>query len=49
MVLLESSAFLITESILSKYDEEDGKGRDKLFNYFIKYKLKHMMENIGEF
>jgi hypothetical protein len=39
----------ITESILSKYDEEEGKGRDKLFNYFIKYKLKHMMENIGEF
>jgi hypothetical protein len=39
----------IKESILSKYDEEKGKGRDKLFNYFIKYKLKHMMENVGDF
>jgi len=24
-------------------------GRDKLFNYFVKYKLKNLMENIGEF
>lgn len=35
--------------ILNKYDEEAGKDRSKLFNYFIEYKLKHMMENIGEF
>lgn len=39
----------IKESVISKYDEESGKGRDKLFNYFIKYKLKHMMENVGDF
>lgn len=39
----------IKEQVLTKYQEEQGKGRDKLFNYFIKHKLKHMMESIGEF
>lgn len=39
----------IKEQILNKYNEEQGKDRHKLFNYFIEFKLKHMMENIGEF
>ena len=39
----------IKNQVLNKYEEEKGKGRDKLFNYFIKYKLKNMMESIGEF
>lgn len=39
----------IKEQILNKYNEEQGKDRQKLFNYFIDFKLKHMMENIGEF
>jgi 5'-3' exonuclease len=39
----------ISEAILNKYNEEAGKDRSKLFNYFIKYKLKHMMENVGDF
>lgn len=39
----------IKQQIVNKYEEESGKGRDKLFNYFIKYKLKNMMESIGEF
>lgn len=39
----------IKAQVLNKYQEESGKGRDKLFNYFIKYKLKNMMESIGEF
>jgi hypothetical protein len=29
--------------------EQEGKGRDKLFNYFIKYKLKNLTECISEF
>lgn len=49
LVDLSSVPSHIKEQVLTKYQEEQGKGRDKLFNYFIKHKLKHMMESIGEF
>lgn len=39
----------IREQVLNKYKEEEGKDKSKLFNYFIEYKLKNMMENIGDF
>ena len=39
----------IRKQVLDKYQEEDGKDRSKLFNYFIAYKLKNMMEHVGEF
>jgi 5'-3' exonuclease len=39
----------ISEAVVNKYNEEAGKDRSKLFNYFLKYKLKHMMENVGDF
>lgn len=39
----------IKEQVLAKYNEESGKDRSKIFNYFIKYKLKNLMENVGEF
>lgn len=39
----------LTQTIIDKYHQEGGKGRESLFNYFIKFKLKHMMENIGDF
>lgn len=39
----------IRKDVINKYNEEAGKDRSKLFNYFISNKLKHMMENIGEF
>lgn len=39
----------IRKQVLDKYNEEDGKDRSKLFNYFIAYKLKNMMEHVGEF
>lgn len=39
----------IREQILAKYNDEHGKDRSKLFNYFINYKLKNMMEHVGEF
>lgn len=39
----------IKQSIIQRYDEEAGKDRSKLLNYFISYKLKNLMENIGEF
>ena len=39
----------IKEAVISKYNEESGKDRSKLFNYFISHKLKLLMENVGEF
>ena len=39
----------IKNQVMTKYDEEAGKDRSKIFNYFIKYKLKNLMENVGEF
>ena len=39
----------IKEQVINKYEEEAGKDRSKVFNYFIKYKLKNLMESVGEF
>lgn len=39
----------LREAIIDKYHEEGGKDRSKLFNYFISYKLKNMMESVGDF
>lgn len=39
----------IRKAIIDKYHEEGGKDRSKLFNYFISYKLKNMMESVGDF
>ena len=39
----------IKNSVITKYDEESGKNRSKLFNYFVTYRLKSLMENISEF
>jgi hypothetical protein len=39
----------VQEKILESYNAQGGKGRDKMFNYFIANKLKHLMENIQEF
>lgn len=39
----------IGEQVFEQYDSQSDKDRSKLFNYFIKNKLKNMMENINEF
>jgi hypothetical protein len=39
----------IKDKIIQEYDSEAGKDRNQLFNYFIKHKLKFLMENISEF
>ncbi len=39
----------IRDEVINKYLSEQGKDKSKLFNYFINYKLKNMMENIGDF
>jgi 5'-3' exonuclease, N-terminal resolvase-like domain/T4 RNase H, C terminal len=39
----------IREKILDSYKSQENKTRDKMFNYFIVNKLKHLMEHIQEF
>lgn len=39
----------IQKKILNEYEAESGKDRSKMFNYFITYKLKLLIESIGEF
>ena len=39
----------IGEKVVESYDKQEGKGREKLMNYFIANKLKNLMESIGEF
>ena len=39
----------IANKVLESYQAQENKGRDKMFNYFIANKLKHLMEHIGEF
>jgi len=39
----------VEERILEEYNKLEGKSRDKLFNYFVANKLKHLTEHIQEF
>ena len=39
----------IRDEVLNKYEHEAGKDRSRMFNYFISYKLKGMMDSIGDF
>jgi len=39
----------IKNKVLESYESQSSKGRDKMFNYFIAYKLKNLMEHIQEF
>jgi hypothetical protein len=39
----------ITSKVLDSYHNQEPKGRDKLLNYFIVNKLKHLTEHIAEF
>jgi len=39
----------IQSKIITEYDTQSGKGKDKLFNYFVTHKLSSLMESIQEF
>lgn len=39
----------VRERVINEYEAQKGKGRTKLFNYFVAHKLKNLMENINEF
>ena len=34
---------------INQYEEQSGKDRSKLFNYFVDHKLRNLMESIGDF
>lgn len=39
----------IRETAIAQYQKQAGKGKNNLLNYFIQYKLKNLVEHIGEF
>ena len=39
----------ISEAVIEQYNAQQDKPRDKLFNYFVKHKLKTLIESINEF
>ena len=49
LIDLQMTPIEICEKVRESYKQQENKSRDKLFNYFIVNKLKHLMENIGEF
>jgi len=49
LVNLEFIPQNIRDAILVEFENQAGKGRDKLWNYFITNKLKNLLENINDF
>lgn len=39
----------IYDKVIQEYETQQGKPRDKLFNYFVKHKLKTLLESVGDF
>ena len=39
----------IVSTIKTEYKNQQNKGREKLFNYFVKNKLKNLSSSIGDF
>ena len=39
----------ISQAVIEQYHSQQGKPRDKLFNYFVKHKLKTLIESINDF
>lgn len=39
----------IRNAVMNQFNNQNNKDRSKLFNYFIKHKLKNLLETIGEF
>jgi hypothetical protein len=39
----------VQDAIILSFETQVGKGRDKLFNYFIENRLKNLLTDIGQF
>lgn len=49
MVDLSKIPAEVSKAIMESYNSQAGKGRDKLFNYFIENKLKNLLTDISQF
>jgi len=39
----------IRENVIAKYQQQEGKSSNKLFDYFFTHKLKLLMDSVGDF
>jgi len=39
----------VKQNIMNNYNNQQGKGREKLFNYFVEHKLKNLLTDIDQF
>ena len=39
----------VKENVMNEYESQKDKSRQHIFNYFIKFKLKGLMESINDF
>jgi hypothetical protein len=49
LIDLSCTPVTLKHEILKQYHEQKGKNKDKVFNYLMKNRMKHLMEYIGEF
>jgi len=49
LIDLEYTPLRIKTMITDAYEEEADKDRSKIFNYFVKNKLKNLMDSVGDF
>jgi hypothetical protein len=49
MIDLKHTPEPLKQEILQQYESQAGKGRDKIFGYLMKNRMKHLMEYINEF
>jgi len=49
LIDLTNTPDYIREKVLTQFNEQNGKNRSKLLNYFIANKMKHLMEHLSEF
>jgi len=49
LIDLTNTPDYIKEQVLTQFNEQSGKNRSKLLNYFIANKMKHLIEHLSEF
>jgi hypothetical protein len=49
MIDLTKTPLHLQEEVMQQYHAQEGKGRDKIFGYLMKNRMKHLMEHLDEF
>jgi 5'-3' exonuclease len=49
MIDLGNTPFDIQQAVMAEYDAQAGKGRSKIFSYFMKHRLRNLTESMGDF